>query len=171
VGATILSNDCWLNTVFIYWLTFNASLQDLGFCYLHMSRHQLQVIDTYETAEYFTGELSDDGGSCENRSLSQISNTTSTDLDIPEYMVPPKPSESEGDSLLDQKLSVKPLSLVLINTQVFLLMRTHLILTEIQTPSSTLPPYPALPITRLPARARCMRTQAPVPVFHYIGRI
>jgi hypothetical protein len=94
-----LSNDCWLNTVFIYWLTFNAYLQDLSFCYLHMSRHQLQVIDTYETAEYFTGELSDDGGFCENRSLSQKSNSTSTDLDIPEYMVPPKPSESEGDSL------------------------------------------------------------------------
>jgi hypothetical protein len=61
-----------------------------------MSCHQLQVIDTYETAE---SSSADDGGFCENRSLPQISNSTSTDLDIPEYIVPPKPSESEGDSL------------------------------------------------------------------------
>lgn len=37
------------------------SLQDLTFCYLHMTRHDLQVLDTFETPEYIKGELSDDG--------------------------------------------------------------------------------------------------------------
>lgn len=52
-------------------------MTDLTFCYLHMTRHDLQILDTIETAEYMKGELSDD------------------ELDIPPHMVPPNPDDSD----------------------------------------------------------------------------
>jgi hypothetical protein len=38
-----------------------SSAQDLTFCYLHMTRHDLQILDTLESPDYIKGELSDDG--------------------------------------------------------------------------------------------------------------
>ncbi|KAF9460558.1 hypothetical protein BDZ94DRAFT_1324025 [Collybia nuda] len=52
-------------------------MTDLTFCYLHMTRHDLQILDTLETTEYMKGELSDD------------------ELDIPPHMVPPNPDDSD----------------------------------------------------------------------------
>ncbi|KAF8801357.1 hypothetical protein BYT27DRAFT_7226918 [Phlegmacium glaucopus] len=52
-------------------------MTDLTFCYLHMTRHDLQIIDTIDTPEYMKGELSDD------------------ELDIPPHMVPPNPDDSD----------------------------------------------------------------------------
>ncbi|KIL65598.1 hypothetical protein M378DRAFT_192358 [Amanita muscaria Koide BX008] len=52
-------------------------MTDLTFCYIHMTRHELQAIDTIETPEYMKGELSDD------------------DMDIPAHMIPPNPDDSD----------------------------------------------------------------------------
>ncbi|KAF8074712.1 hypothetical protein FPV67DRAFT_593762 [Lyophyllum atratum] len=52
-------------------------MTDLTFCYLHMTRYDLQILDTIETPEYMKGELSDD------------------ELDIPAHMVPPNPDDSD----------------------------------------------------------------------------
>jgi len=52
-------------------------MTDLTFCYLHMTRQDLQVLDTLGTPDYFNGELSDD------------------ELDIPPHMVPPNPDDSD----------------------------------------------------------------------------
>lgn len=35
--------------------------QDLTYCYLHMTEHDLKVIDTIDSLEYISGEISDDG--------------------------------------------------------------------------------------------------------------
>lgn len=35
--------------------------QDLTYCYLHMTEHDLKVIDTVDSLEYISGEISDDG--------------------------------------------------------------------------------------------------------------
>ncbi|KAF9075822.1 hypothetical protein BDP27DRAFT_1285543 [Rhodocollybia butyracea] len=43
-----------------------------------MSKHDLQVLDTFETADYLKGELSDE------------------ELDIPQHMVPPNPDDSDN---------------------------------------------------------------------------
>ncbi|KAJ3722963.1 hypothetical protein C8R42DRAFT_21906 [Lentinula raphanica] len=53
-------------------------MTDLTYCYLHMSQHDLQTLDTFETAEYLKGELSDE------------------ELDIPQHMVPPNPDDSDN---------------------------------------------------------------------------
>jgi len=53
-------------------------MTDLTYCYLHMSKHDLQVLDTFETADYIKGELSDE------------------ELDIPQHMVPPNPDDSDN---------------------------------------------------------------------------
>lgn len=42
-------------------LVLNGNMQDLTYSYVHMTRHDLLVLDTVETAEYMKGELSDDG--------------------------------------------------------------------------------------------------------------
>ncbi|KAK2465694.1 hypothetical protein APHAL10511_002238 [Amanita phalloides] len=52
-------------------------MTDLTYCYVHMTRHDLQVLDTVETPEYMKGELSDD------------------DMDIPPHMIPPNPDDSD----------------------------------------------------------------------------
>ena len=36
-------------------------IQDLTFCYLHMTSQDLQILDTLGTSDYIKGELSDDG--------------------------------------------------------------------------------------------------------------
>ena len=36
-------------------------LQDLTYCYLHMSTYDLQVLDTLETPDFLKGDLGDDG--------------------------------------------------------------------------------------------------------------
>lgn len=36
-------------------------LQDLTYCYIHMTKHDIQALSTIETDNYFSGELSDDG--------------------------------------------------------------------------------------------------------------
>ena len=43
------------------YIQFSSILQDLTFCYLHMTRNDLLILDTIDTAEYMNGELSDDG--------------------------------------------------------------------------------------------------------------
>ncbi|TFK39452.1 hypothetical protein BDQ12DRAFT_681810 [Crucibulum laeve] len=52
-------------------------MTDLTYCYVHMKRDDLLVLDTVETSEFLKGELSDD------------------DLDIPVHMVPPNPDDSD----------------------------------------------------------------------------
>ncbi|PPQ94440.1 hypothetical protein CVT25_002531 [Psilocybe cyanescens] len=59
-------------------------MTDLTYCYLHMTRNDLLVLDTIDTSEYMSGELSDD------------------DLDIPSHMVPPNPDDS--DSMLPSQV-------------------------------------------------------------------
>jgi hypothetical protein len=36
-------------------------MQDLHFCYLHMSANDLRVLDTIETPEYITGDIHEVG--------------------------------------------------------------------------------------------------------------
>lgn len=48
--------------------------QDLTFCYLHMTQHDLDVIDTIGRPDYISGELSDTG-SCQ-----VAQNSTRSDL-------------------------------------------------------------------------------------------
>ncbi|KAF8552867.1 hypothetical protein OG21DRAFT_1510947 [Imleria badia] len=52
-------------------------MTDLTYCYLHMTEHDLKVIDTIDSIEYISGEISDD------------------DLDIPAHMIPPNPDDSD----------------------------------------------------------------------------
>ncbi|TFL01678.1 hypothetical protein BDV98DRAFT_548329 [Pterulicium gracile] len=52
-------------------------MTDLTYCYLHMTRNELLVLDTLETPDYIDGSLSDDA------------------MDIPLSMVPPNPEESD----------------------------------------------------------------------------
>ncbi|KAN0088773.1 hypothetical protein V8E55_005830 [Tylopilus felleus] len=52
-------------------------MTDLTYCYLHMTEHDLKVIDTIDSLEYISGEISDD------------------DLDIPTHMIPPNPDDSD----------------------------------------------------------------------------
>jgi len=53
------------------------AMTDLTYCYLHMTRHDLEILDTIGTADYLKGELSDD------------------DVDVPSHMVPPNPEDSD----------------------------------------------------------------------------
>jgi len=52
-------------------------MTDLTYSYIHMTRHDLLVLDTIETPEYMKGDLSDD------------------ELDIPPHLIPPNPDESD----------------------------------------------------------------------------
>ncbi|KAI0796221.1 hypothetical protein C8Q75DRAFT_803256 [Abortiporus biennis] len=52
-------------------------MTDLTYCYLHMTQHDLDTLDTIGTSEYFVGDLSD------------------TEIDIPAHMVPPNPDDSD----------------------------------------------------------------------------
>ncbi|KAG1835794.1 hypothetical protein DFJ58DRAFT_200148 [Suillus subalutaceus] len=52
-------------------------MTDLTFCYIHMTEHDLKVLDTIDSPEYISGELSDD------------------ELDIPAHMIPPNPDDSD----------------------------------------------------------------------------
>jgi len=52
-------------------------MTDLTYCYLHMTEHDLKVIDTIDGLEYISGEISDD------------------DLDVPAHMIPPNPDDSD----------------------------------------------------------------------------
>ena len=56
--------------------THNDIFQDLTFCYLHMTRHDLQIIDTIDTPEWLKHE--------------------DLELDIPPHMVPPNPDDSDS---------------------------------------------------------------------------
>ena len=38
--------------------------QDLTYCYLHMTRHDIEVLDTIGTPDYLNGDLSVDGTQC-----------------------------------------------------------------------------------------------------------
>ncbi|KIK97339.1 hypothetical protein PAXRUDRAFT_231964 [Paxillus rubicundulus Ve08.2h10] len=53
-------------------------MTDLTYCYLHMTEHELEVIDTIDSLEYISGEISDDA-----------------ELDIPAHMIPPNPDDSD----------------------------------------------------------------------------
>ncbi|KAL0581704.1 hypothetical protein V5O48_000286 [Marasmius crinis-equi] len=59
-------------------------MTDLTFCYLHMSKYDLAVIDTLETPEYLKTELADE------------------ELDIPSYMIPPNPEDADSPLLPSQ---------------------------------------------------------------------
>ncbi|KAH9943815.1 hypothetical protein B0H21DRAFT_474916 [Amylocystis lapponica] len=52
-------------------------MTDLTFCYLHMTRNDLEILDTIGTPDYLKGELSDD------------------EVDVPQHMVPPNPDETD----------------------------------------------------------------------------
>jgi len=52
-------------------------MTDLTFCYLHMTREELMTIDTIETSDYIKGVMEDN------------------ELEIPSYMAPPNPDDSE----------------------------------------------------------------------------
>ncbi|KAH9893533.1 hypothetical protein C8Q73DRAFT_697365 [Cubamyces lactineus] len=52
-------------------------MTDLTFCYLHMTRHDIEVLDTIGTPDYLNGDLSVD------------------DVDVVPHMRPPNPEESE----------------------------------------------------------------------------
>ncbi|OCH86613.1 hypothetical protein OBBRIDRAFT_890364 [Obba rivulosa] len=52
-------------------------MTDLTFCYLHMTKHDLEILDTIGTPDYLKGELSDD------------------EVDVPQHMVPPNPEDSD----------------------------------------------------------------------------
>ncbi|PCH38057.1 hypothetical protein WOLCODRAFT_130651 [Wolfiporia cocos MD-104 SS10] len=52
-------------------------MTDLTYCYLHMTKHDIEVIDTIGTSDYLKGEISDD------------------EVDIPPHMVPPNPEDSD----------------------------------------------------------------------------
>lgn len=54
-----------------------GEMTDLTFCYIHMTEHDLKVLDTIDSPEYISGELSDD------------------ELDIPAHMIPPNPDDSD----------------------------------------------------------------------------
>ncbi|KAF5389129.1 hypothetical protein D9757_004882 [Collybiopsis confluens] len=58
-----------------------------------MSKHDLQVLDTFETPDYIKGELSDDGRGpfCLSLDIGE--------LDIPQHMVPPNPDDSDNSDL------------------------------------------------------------------------
>ncbi|KAF5369891.1 hypothetical protein D9758_001052 [Tetrapyrgos nigripes] len=53
-------------------------MTDLTFCYLHMTKRDLQVLDLYETKDYVKTKLSDD------------------EIDIPFHMIPPNPEDSDN---------------------------------------------------------------------------
>ncbi|GBE86531.1 hypothetical protein BKA93DRAFT_825710 [Sparassis latifolia] len=52
-------------------------MTDLTFCYLHMTRHDLDILDTIGTPDYLQGELSD------------------SEVDVPRHMAPPNPDDSD----------------------------------------------------------------------------
>ncbi|RDX48145.1 hypothetical protein OH76DRAFT_1405064 [Lentinus brumalis] len=52
-------------------------MTDLTFCYLHMTRHDIEVLDTIGTPDYLNGDLSIE------------------DVDMAPHMKPPNPEESE----------------------------------------------------------------------------
>ncbi|KAM5544164.1 hypothetical protein V8D89_001824 [Ganoderma adspersum] len=52
-------------------------MTDLTFCYLHMTRHDIEVLDTIGTPDYLNGDLSVE------------------DVDVAPHMKPPNPEESE----------------------------------------------------------------------------
>ncbi|KAH9940877.1 uncharacterized protein BXZ73DRAFT_98709 [Epithele typhae] len=52
-------------------------MTDLTFCYLHMTRHDIEVLDTIGTPDYLNGDLCAD------------------DIDMPAHLRPPNPEESE----------------------------------------------------------------------------
>ncbi|RPD64173.1 hypothetical protein L227DRAFT_650380 [Lentinus tigrinus ALCF2SS1-6] len=52
-------------------------MTDLTFCYLHMTRHDIEVLDTIGTPDYLNGDLSVE------------------DVDMAPHMKPPNPEESE----------------------------------------------------------------------------
>ncbi|OBZ74222.1 hypothetical protein A0H81_05957 [Grifola frondosa] len=52
-------------------------MTDLTFCYMHMTRHDLEILDTIGTPDYLNGELSD------------------SEVDVPHHMVPPNPEDSD----------------------------------------------------------------------------
>ncbi|KAI0741643.1 hypothetical protein C8Q80DRAFT_147099 [Daedaleopsis nitida] len=52
-------------------------MTDLTFCYLHMTRHDIEVLDTIGTPDYLNGDLS------------------AEEIDMPPHMKPPNPEESE----------------------------------------------------------------------------
>ncbi|OSD04864.1 hypothetical protein PYCCODRAFT_1450870 [Trametes coccinea BRFM310] len=52
-------------------------MTDLTYCYLHMTRHDIEVLDTIGTPDYLNGDLSVD------------------DVDVAPHMRPPNPEESD----------------------------------------------------------------------------
>ncbi|KAJ8502716.1 hypothetical protein ONZ45_g11499 [Pleurotus djamor] len=52
-------------------------MTDLTYCYIHMTKRDLETLDTLETPEYIKGDISDD------------------EMDFPAYMVPPNPDDSD----------------------------------------------------------------------------
>ncbi|KAI0766670.1 hypothetical protein BD413DRAFT_569620 [Trametes elegans] len=52
-------------------------MTDLTFCYLHMTRHDIEILDTIGTPDYLNGDLSAD------------------DVDVVPHMRPPNPEESD----------------------------------------------------------------------------
>ena len=70
--------------------------QDLTFCYLHMTRHDLQILDTLESPEYIKGDISDDGLRIFEYPSRATGSNLFAELDIPSHMVPPNPDDSDS---------------------------------------------------------------------------
>jgi len=52
----------WPYTRQLLWAyTLEIAMTDLTFCYLHMTRNDLLLLDTIDSPEYIKGDLSDDG--------------------------------------------------------------------------------------------------------------
>ncbi|KAL1682236.1 hypothetical protein EV122DRAFT_249382 [Schizophyllum commune] len=64
-------------------------MTDLTYCYLHMTKNDILVLDTLETNEYLGDELINKGDSGDE-----------DELDIPEALIPPNPEDQ--DQLPDQ---------------------------------------------------------------------
>ncbi|KIJ45309.1 hypothetical protein M422DRAFT_75270 [Sphaerobolus stellatus SS14] len=52
-------------------------MTDLTFCYLHMTEHDLQTLDSLDSSDFMDGDLSDE------------------ELEIPLHMVPPNPDDAD----------------------------------------------------------------------------
>jgi hypothetical protein len=79
---------------------YHNHLQDLTFCYQHMSENDFQTLDTLDSVirEYIDGQLSDEGTVFKTTRLCpRGAHITHTELEIPFHMVPPDPDDADSE--------------------------------------------------------------------------
>lgn len=59
--CTYAQDDCVPSSVSGNDLPSDPRAQDLTYCYLHMTRHDIEVLDTIGTPDYLNGDLCIDG--------------------------------------------------------------------------------------------------------------